>query len=329
MVFFIGGFGYNIADSDTNPGLEPVAITLAFGMWWMNIPHLAVISNTLLASNNPSTLQGLVGRQFSNTSKPKNRAGQVTQWLKGEAHLDSVIDGVTKDAYDSTYKPVALWRRGRNKQDWMLRAIGEIEKRDGCPKESVEDIRKALVFGRKDWTFAIGLTVLLLSIPYVLAFSTSYLTPLQGLSCRSLTHTTFFVSQIVQILAWSLEPHLQARGANGKLDREPCQWTLRSNNRWVRKASRGISSGFRYTPSLLKALLWVFKQLSRLVAVFTAIGGTLLQVIGAYDNCVCLVSSHHFFLSRITNSNGSWILRSFRLTLEPSAPMTGRHLVLD
>ncbi|KAF3767610.1 hypothetical protein M406DRAFT_328680 [Cryphonectria parasitica EP155] len=213
-VFFIGSFGYNIADSDNSPGQETVAITLAFGMFWMYIPHTAVISNTLLASNDPSTLQGLVGkkaektRQFQDTQNPgKTPLERLTNSSRRKIH--DLKRSITKPAYESTYEPVAMWKRGPNKQSWMFETIKVIRDihRDDCPPDAVKVIESALVFGRRDWAFALSLTLLLLSIPYVLAFTTSYLTPMKGLSCRSLTHTVFFLSQCIQVAIWSFDTH--------------------------------------------------------------------------------------------------------------------------
>lgn len=60
VLFYIGSFGYSIAFLSTNLGDNDTAHGLAFGMWWMAIVHVAIISGCLLASNNPSTATAIV-----------------------------------------------------------------------------------------------------------------------------------------------------------------------------------------------------------------------------------------------------------------------------
>lgn len=46
------------------------------------------------------------------------------------------------------------------------------------------------------------MTLLLIGVPYVLAFLTGFFTPPIVLSCRSLTFTVYAVAQICQIVLW-------------------------------------------------------------------------------------------------------------------------------
>ncbi|PSS02151.1 hypothetical protein BD289DRAFT_271422 [Coniella lustricola] len=295
VVFFVGGFGYNIADSYNSRGNEVVAITLAFGMWWMYIPHTAVLSNTLLASNDPSTLQGLVGKRSmidtpsSLNNFQRTRPNQKRPYFKRT--VDWLVRTVTKDAYVSTYKPVALWRRGPNKQRWMLQAIRVIRESDECPQNIIEDMERSLNFQAKDWIFAISLTTFLLSIPYTLAFTTSFLTPKKGLSCRSLTHTVFMATQVMQIIIWSFETHRKISNKSNLTRGNPPQRSQNSGMCWSQVVTRTSDHAVRFLVQLLKVLPSLIKWLSRLVAVFAAIGGTLMQIMGVYQNCYCNVDA--------------------------------------
>ena len=55
VLFYLGAFVYTILDLRNNPSSQDAAISLGFGIEWMIIVHVAIISGCLLASNNPST----------------------------------------------------------------------------------------------------------------------------------------------------------------------------------------------------------------------------------------------------------------------------------
>jgi hypothetical protein len=61
VFFYLGAFIYTIIDLESDPSNLNSAISLALGIEWMIIVHVATISGCLLASNNPSTLTGIVG----------------------------------------------------------------------------------------------------------------------------------------------------------------------------------------------------------------------------------------------------------------------------
>jgi len=61
VFFYLGAFIYTIIDLKNNPSNLDSAISLAFGVEWMIIVHVVIISGCLLASNNPSTSTGIVG----------------------------------------------------------------------------------------------------------------------------------------------------------------------------------------------------------------------------------------------------------------------------
>lgn len=61
VVFYLGAFIYTILDLLNKSSDQDAAIALAFGVEWMIIVHVAIISGCLLASNNPSAVSVLVG----------------------------------------------------------------------------------------------------------------------------------------------------------------------------------------------------------------------------------------------------------------------------
>jgi len=53
VVFYLGAFIYTVLDLLENPSDQDRAISIAYGVEWMIIVHVAIVSGTLLASNNP------------------------------------------------------------------------------------------------------------------------------------------------------------------------------------------------------------------------------------------------------------------------------------
>jgi len=218
-------------------------------MWWMTIPHIAIISGLLLAGNNPNTLEGVVGRE----SAPR----PARQWLIFEL------------VYDSRYQPAWIWNRGRSKRIWALRLTHDLD--------SSDTLKKKITIGFSDWISIFMLAYALVVLPSTLAFLTSFYTPAVGLSCRSMTFLIYMLCQFCLMLLWiwniqtttlddDFQPHVPVR-------RNP----LIANDH-----SRKHSSTAWYP--------WVWYPLvviDVLCATFTAIGGTMLQIIGVYRNCLC------------------------------------------
>ncbi|PMD34068.1 hypothetical protein L207DRAFT_517297 [Hyaloscypha variabilis F] len=61
VLFYLGTFLYTVLDLRSSLSNEDTAISLGFGIEWMIIVHVAIVSGCLLASNNPSTSAGIVG----------------------------------------------------------------------------------------------------------------------------------------------------------------------------------------------------------------------------------------------------------------------------
>ncbi|CAK7232161.1 hypothetical protein SCUCBS95973_008166 [Sporothrix curviconia] len=60
VVFFLGGFIFALLQSLDTLGDEDIAEGLAFGQWYMTIPHIAIVSGLLLAGNNPNIMEGVL-----------------------------------------------------------------------------------------------------------------------------------------------------------------------------------------------------------------------------------------------------------------------------
>ena len=159
----------------------------------------------------------------------------------------------SKPAYDAVW----MWERGRSKRNW-IRAVqrrwGGSEPKAKDPK--VEEV-KFFDLSSRHWVFTYLVFALLLAVPFVLAFLTAYFTPLLGVSCRSLTFLIYFCSQLWLCLGWAIDfPNP-----------EPLPWVTHG--------------GF------VPTLYGLYMGFGLLMAIFTTLAGTFMQLIGVYRNCLC------------------------------------------
>lgn len=171
VVFFIGGFIFALIQSLQTFGDEDIALALAFGQWYMIIPHIAIISGLLLAGNNPNILEGVAATQ--------------QQEQEEEISFLGLRFGL---AYPSCYKVAWQWHRGHNKKLWIDKLLDTYLYR-ACSGDIVvsRDLmqlstRTSLSF--LDWFVVLFMAALLLGVPFFLAFITAFYTPQVGLSCR-------------------------------------------------------------------------------------------------------------------------------------------------
>jgi len=105
IAFYLGSFLFSVFGNHENLGSADTSLALAFGEWWMTIPHVAIVSGCLLAGNNPNTLE-VIG----NTEVAPKSTDRKGFW-------QSIKDTYTP-FYDSVYQPVWMWERGRSKRNW-------------------------------------------------------------------------------------------------------------------------------------------------------------------------------------------------------------------
>lgn len=195
VLFFLGGFVFALLQSLQDLGDEDTALALAFGQWYMTIPHIAIISGLLLAGNNPNILEGVFATQHQNVEEPK-------RILMFEFGL----------AYPSCYKVAWQWARGPNKKHWIAtlintysEPIGTGQSQSGYYEDHLEDmkiLREKTSPSALDWFLLLSMCSLLLGVPFVLAFLTAYYTPEISISCRSFTFLLYTSAQFGQILLW-------------------------------------------------------------------------------------------------------------------------------
>jgi hypothetical protein len=216
----------------------------------MTIPHPAIVSGLLLASDDPSVVAGFIaagdppGINFKFIERP----------------------------YNGDFRTVGLWRRGFNKWLWC----DELLKRQSL-RETTDNAQMRIdlyeLKGKMDITLypwlLIGLQAFfLIFAPCALAFLTSFLTPRVGLSCRSLTFLVYFGAQLIQIIVW-----------------------------WVRtwgmiNAIQAGQNPNSVPGPFARTLFWIIEGLVAPCAVFSGVGGTFMQMMGVYRNCLCKVRWH-------------------------------------
>lgn len=160
VLFYLVAFSYSLVGLSQDIGNHDTAHSLAFGMWWMVIVHVAIVSGCLLASNNPSTVTGIAAERLATHSPHKT-----------ESH--SPISFFMRRVYHSPFMPVPLWDRGRMKQKW-------IESTRSWKASWFRDRIRI----RIGWILIPATAFLLIFIPSCLAFIISYMTPRVCLGCR-------------------------------------------------------------------------------------------------------------------------------------------------
>ena len=229
---------------------------IAFGMWFMTIPHIAIISGLLLACNNPNTFEGIVGRA--------NAEPETLKW------------GFLSWVYDSRYHPAWIWDRGRSKKIWALRCCHQ-------GGRAPEGFRQVLNVGVGGWATIVAFAGLLIVVPSVLAFLTAYHTPKVGMSCRSFTFLLYMLCQLWLIMLWVWNIESTRLDEYGRPDTP---------------VTRLVGTR-RYNSTNWQAYIW-YSQISIAcgTSFFTSIGGTLIQVIGVFRNCLCSISMASWGRSR-------------------------------
>ncbi|KAF2470267.1 uncharacterized protein BDR25DRAFT_369425, partial [Lindgomyces ingoldianus] len=150
--------------------------------------------------------------------------------------------------YESPFRTVWVWNRARLFQSWTHWA----------PLDPAI-CTKILSFRCRFW--AAFSAALLITIPCSFAFTVSYFTPEIGIGCRSLTILVFVCSQ------------------NGLLI-----WWLYHNSS-LRLQHKNKNIPWYKTKSFILVHLWA--GLCLILGAFSTVGGTIMQLVGVYRNCIC------------------------------------------
>ena len=274
VLFYLGAFVYTILDLLAVRSNQDAAISLAFGVEWMVIVHVAIISGCLLASNNPSTSTAIVGLAPDDTTPLPYRAPTIPRRVGASQSIFSRVKlrlGFSRTekrirklpafahVYETRFQPVWLWSRGRNKMAW-------IENTDAFRQNS--SVKKRMKVSILDWLLFIILpTLVLIVVPPLAGAAVAYGTPPVGFGCRSLSFVCYAGAQVILMAMFLL-----------------------------RQGSE-VSKTWENHPRLRKAVgrtANCITVIALFVSIFTAIGGTWMQIMGVYRNCFCYVNSQYW-----------------------------------
>lgn len=267
VLFYLGAFVYTILDLQTDPSDQDSAISLAFGVEWMVIVHVAIVSGCLLAANNPATSTAIVGQHFQQGEHDsihlqgtcsESAVARFFEFVRHPAILRHwIVFYCFSDAYDTTFQPVWMWRRGANKREKIKQSGAWLE------NPSVEN-RETLNLGWRSWLLIWVSAVILVAVPPAAGAVVSYATPPIGWSCRSLSFMIYAGCQIVLCTTYTFRQFWHHEFAH-----EPLHWRPHWLKRWL------ASNFWNVLPLLFSALC--------------CIGGTVMQVVGVFRNCFCYV----------------------------------------
>ncbi|KAF6839856.1 hypothetical protein CPLU01_01453 [Colletotrichum plurivorum] len=313
VIFFLGGFIFAFLTSLDDLGDEDIAESIAFGSWYMIIPHIAIISGLLLAGNNPNILEGVFATE-RDSAVPEDPS-----YVLGFLRFDLV--------YPSCYKVAWQWLRGYTKKQWIDQLLSVYAPRADVDfpgnidlDDDMEDLRSKTTLSSLDWFLLLSLTLLLLGLPFSLAFMTAFFTPQIGLSCRSLTFLVYFTLQLAQLCLWlwayaGPPPRAEVEGVRqrgfrlldffrkgGWLDRtgfydpSTAPWhTGDVKHNSVASSFRHLASPRSWTPRTFWCLLYYSLQtVFGLGAVFASLGGTLMQIMGVYRTNMCYTNAQYW-----------------------------------
>lgn len=180
IVFFLGSFLFSVVSNFSAVGDNNTSHALAFGMWWMTIPHVAIVSGCLLAGNNPNTLEVIV----CGAVDPRNHNINIVRTGSGRWY---------QPFYDTAYTPVWMLERGRNKQKWIDRLDESYKYPErGEVAEDSQKRKRAFHLDFVDWIEIVLITV-------------SCFIPISLLSCKSLPSYGTPTLQITLHINFSLQ----------------------------------------------------------------------------------------------------------------------------
>jgi hypothetical protein len=187
VLFYIGAFIYTILDLHNNPSNQDNALSLGFGIEWMIIVHVAIVSGTLLAANNPSTSSGIVGSSHQAMNRSRNK---IEHGAADEGRFTQKWLGWTK-TYETEFQPVSIWDRGANKMEWIYKTDAYNE------SPTKDNFQKLMHISKWNWVCIFSLAFLLIVIPPTAGGVVTYFTPPRGIACRSLSFILYGSNQLV------------------------------------------------------------------------------------------------------------------------------------
>ncbi|KAI1777469.1 hypothetical protein F4818DRAFT_410507 [Hypoxylon cercidicola] len=298
VLFYIGSFIWSVYEVEEDLGSYLTAHQLACGMFWMTIPHLALVSCLLLAGNNPNIWQGAISESLLNDDNPFSTQLQnlaLTDRDYGSSRIRGIIRRPTFNSIQATtsfnpprpgifdqfftlafkeskHQPAWMWNRGPNKAMWIYK-LGEEYPYLQHMREEVLENR----FSRDLWTSGLYGFVLYF-VPTVFGIIVSYTTPQIGFGCRSIIMLTYVASQLCLQILWLLRYHF-----------------FHGKNRAINDSRHTTTK-----PTWISYLWYLLFLLSALLGALTSIGGTIFVLANVLTNCFCALPAKYWW-DRWTN----------------------------
>lgn len=281
----------------------------------MSIPHVCIVSGCLLAGNNPNTLEAITPNR-ANDPRTRTRRRHIVHMHQ------NAIPHLIESTYEAKYYPATMLERGRSKREWAMKIAESYD--EAAPRE-MQEFRERISMGWGDWMMILLCAFILLFFPCVSGMITAYYTPQVGLSCRSMTFLIYACSQVllsalwIWNITWRDKDWRRRRAMNaartkarlGSLvesvdgtlleTRESPKSSIRGGPKpsWFRRVLRSMEHPDPRLPThgiscSYSVIYWFLVTLGLVAAIFTAIGGALMQIIGVYRNCLCKISVQHW-----------------------------------
>lgn len=187
--------------------------------------------------------------------------------------------GIFELAYPSRYKTQWMWFRGRSKRQWLDQVLAM----ENIQGNDLSRLRRKTAFTLSIWLSITGLSIFLIVVPCLLAFLTSYYTPRIGVSCRTFAFSLYAVFQVCQILLWVWVLTNSETDTHGALHSP----THLATSSWTSRA--GSIRGPSLFSTISYVSWWSLILLFGIGSIFISIGGTLMQIMGVYRNCLCAI----------------------------------------
>ena len=251
-LFFLGGFLYNAL------GINDITALgrnwTPFAVWWMVLIYVAVISATLLAGNNPSSVSVLIAN--------------------GQASNSQTMCLFIKDYYESELHPVSMWDRGSTKRMWL--ESSNVWRQHPWFQEEAR-------LKSRHWFLIALLSMVLVLFPSLMAYAMAYYLPSPRFGCRTLAYSLYGVSQGLLIL-FTLWRNYLSLSLSEILRLKPWDNTLTATGKY---APFQISSA----NVILRTIWWIFvvtlSPLATILSFLVTLPGSIFQIFSLYNNCVC------------------------------------------
>jgi hypothetical protein len=239
-VFFLAGFLYNAAQESPNGAVS-------FGIFWMVLVLVTIISGTLLAGNSPNAISVLL----ADHKIRKSRTRLV----------------LLNDMYDSELYPVPMWDRGFSKYEWLKKITLWRDPR----YVQRHTFRERIEIGRWSWAFITISTWLLVATPCLVSWSDDYLRPWPSWGCLSLLYAIYLTTQTWLILVALVLAYLNV----------PFHSVWRPWHLLLKGSSRSI-----FLTSCLYVFTSLTGVATLAAASITVVGSTI-QLSDSFDSCFC------------------------------------------